>query len=269
MNKMQLADKIQFAKRYLKYRLTAKHRNGYGIHSPFLYEFVRNVLYSNRYFYAYDTLAELRYDLLDSDEVIKFTDFGAGSKVLQSKTRKIRDIVKVSAISEKFGELLFRLVEAFKPETILELGTSLGLGTMYLALPNPNARVFTIEACPETAKKAGEHFKDAEIDNIIQITGNIDDELPILTEKLDKLDFVYIDANHTKDAVLNYFYRCMKKSHNDTVFFIDDIHWSKGMEEAWNKIKADEKVRLTIDLFFGGLVFLNKDLSKENFVLKF
>jgi len=262
-------EKLKFAIKFIRYKLFSKHRKGYGVHSPFLYRFVREILYGKQYFYAYDDIAELRYDLLNCNEKINVKDFGAGSKIMKTNTRKIKDIAKYSAISEKFGEMLFKLIEYYKPHTILELGTSLGLGTLYLAMPDSKAKVYTIEGCPETAKKALQNFNNLKIKNISQITGNINEELPKLLNKIDKLDFVYFDGNHQKKATLNYFNQCLSKAHNNTIFYFDDIHWSQGMEEAWEKIKDHKSVSLTVDLFFSGIVFFKKELSKEDFVVKF
>lgn len=255
--------------KYLKYKLTAKHRKGYGIHPPFLYNLIRNVLSQKTNYYALDEIAELRYDLLDCEETINVTDFGAGSKVMKSNVRKIKDIAKHSAINEKFGEMMFRLIDRFKPQTILESGTSLGLGTLYLAMPNSKSQVYTIEGCEETAKKASENFKELKVENVKQIIGNIDEKLPEVLSSINELDFVYFDGNHQKEPTLNYFKQCLQKSHNDTVFYFDDIHWSKGMEKAWEEIKANPEVTLTIDLFFSGIVFFRKELSKQDFVVNF
>lgn len=258
----------QFFK-YIKYRLTAKHKKGYGVHSPFLYHFVSELMYGKQYFYAFDDIFDLRDDLLFSKDQIEVTDFGAGSKIMKSNIRKIKDIAKYSAISEKFGELIFKIIEFYKPQNILELGTSLGIGTLYLAMPNSKAKVYTIEGCPQTAKQASKNFKELNIKNISQITGNINTELPNLLSKIDKLDFVYFDGNHQKEATINYFNLCLEKAHNNTIFYFDDIHWSEGMEEAWATIKSNKKVSLSIDLFFSGIVFFKKELSKEDFIVKF
>ena len=262
-------EKLRFVLKYIKYKLFAKHRKGYGIHSPFLYDLIRNVLYKEINYYALDDIAELRYELLDCNETINVKDFGVGSKVMKSNIRKVKDIAKHSAISEKYGEMLFRLIEKFKPKTILELGTSLGLGTLYLAKPNSKANIFTIEGCPETTRKATDNFKECKAENINQIAGNINDKLPEFLNEIDTLDFVCFDGNHQKEATLNYFNQCLLKTHNDTIFYFDDIHWSKGMEEAWEKIKSNKAVTLTVDLFFSGIVFFRKELSKQDFVIRF
>ena len=262
-------EKLRFVLKYIKYKLFAKHRKGYGIHSPFLYDLIRNVLFKQTNYYALDDIAELRYDLLDCEEEINVKDFGAGSKVMKSNVRKIKDIAKHSAINEKYGEMLFRIIEKFKPQTILELGTSLGMGTLYLAKSNSKAKLYTIEGCPKTAMKASENFNELDVENINLIIGNINDKLPEFLNDIENLDFVYFDGNHQKEATLNYFKQCLQKAHKDTIFYFDDIHWSKGMEEAWEEIKANKDVTLTVDVFFSGLVFFRKELSKQDFILKF
>jgi hypothetical protein len=50
----------------------------------------------------------------------------------------------------------------------------------------------------------------------------------------------------------------------------DDIHWSEGMERAWEEIKRDPAVTLTIDIFFVGLVFFRKmQLIPQHFTIRY
>ena len=261
--------RFRFLYKYLKYKLTARHRRAYGIHSPFLYALIRDVFMKKAKYYFTEEIDDLRYDLLCYDEVIQVKDFGAGSKLMRSEFRKIKDIAKYSAVNKKYGELLFRMLDFFKPNTILELGTSLGIGTLYLALANSKSVVYTIEACPETAKIAKENFNDLNAQNIKLIEGNFSEKLPHVLNSVEKIDFVVFDGNHLKEATLNYFNLCIKKSHNDSIFYFDDIHWSKEMEEAWKIIKSNVAVTLTVDLFFSGIVFFKKELSKQDFVIRF
>ena len=261
--------KIKFLLKYLKYKLTAKHAKGFGVHSPFLYELVHDVIYDFTPYYAQDDIWELRRELLEDKRIINVTDLGAGSRIMKSSERKIKDIAKHSAVTEKFGELLFRLVVKFRPKTIIEIGTSIGLGTLYLAMPDSRSKVYTIEGCPETARIATENFQISDVKNITQVIGNFDKKLDEVLQETNQLDFVYFDGNHTKEATLKYFYTCLPLINNNSVFVFDDIHWSKGMEDAWTEIKQNIKVKLTVDLFFSGLVFFKNELSKENYVVKF
>jgi len=262
-------NKLIFFLKYLKYKIFAKHKKGNSIHSPFLFEFVENTVNETVPYYAMDDIWNIRQDLAKDKRTISVHDLGAGSKVMKSSERKIADIAKHSGISEKFGEMLFRTTVRYQPQTIVELGTSLGLGTMYMAMADSRAKVYTIEGCPETADIAAENFLDMEIENIKISVGNIDTELPKVLESIEKVDLVYFDGNHQYEPTISYFNQCLEKAHSGTIFIFDDIHWSKGMEKAWSEIKLNERVKVTVDFFFSGYVFFNQDLSKQDFIVHF
>ena len=119
--------------RYIKYLLTASNSKGHGVHSPFVYEFITTVLNDDRHFYAYQPIEKLRQQLLSDNKEIEIEDFGAGSRVAKTKNRKISKIARSSLKPKKFGQLLFRIVDHYSPFSIIELGTSLGITTAYLA----------------------------------------------------------------------------------------------------------------------------------------
>ncbi len=259
--------KLKFLLNYAKYRL--KSDNEHDIHSPFVYELYNDVIIDENPFYIYDDIESVRAKLLLTELEIEIEDYGAGSKINSSNKRKINDIAKHTLKAPKYGQLLFRLVNRFKPKTVLELGTSLGLSTMYLAGSSQKTNVITVEGCPNTAKVAQINFDKIGFDNIELVNQKFDNFLPNYLNKTDVLDFVFFDGNHQKEATLNYFNQCVEKVKFHTVFVFDDIHWSEGMTEAWEKIKQHPKVTTTIDLYMLGIVFFNTDLSKEDFVLKF
>ena len=259
--------KLKFLLNYTKYRFKAG--NEHSIHSPYLFEFYNDVICDENPFYVYDDIESIRAKLLLTDMEITIEDHGAGSKVNKSNTRKIKDIAKNTVKAPKYGQLLFRLVNHFKPATILELGTSLGISTLYLAASNKQIKVTTVEGCPKTAKVAQINFDKIGFNNIELINDTFDHFLPNHLAKTNALDFVFFDGNHQQEATINYFNLCVEKIHNETIFIFDDIHWSEGMTEAWEVIKKHPKVTSTIDLYFMGIVFFNPDLSKEDFVLKF
>jgi len=164
--------------------------------------------------------------------------------------------------------LLYRLAADLKPLNIIELGTCLGITTVYLQNASPKAKVYSLEGSPETAAVALETFQKAGLTNIAEITGNFDDTLPGVIKELDQLDFVFVDGNHQRDATLKYFEWCLPKVHEDTMLIFDDIYWSEGMKEAWSVIKAHPRVTVTVDLFWIGLVFFKKGQAKEDFLVK-
>ncbi len=260
-------NKIRFAFRYLQYLLKARTRH--GTHSPFVYNLLEEVVYDTRHYYVFDEIESLRKKLLRDGRIINVKDFGAGSKVNPSPKRKLKDIARNSAKAEKYGELMFRLIQKFKPETLLELGTSLGISALYQAAAAPKSKLITMEGCPETAAVAKENFDELELNNVEIIVGNFDETLSTTLNKITKLDYAFFDGNHRKNPTLAYFRQCLTKTNNDSVFIFDDIHWSDEMEEAWEEIKAHSSVTVTIDLFFIGLVFFRKEQEKQDFVIRY
>lgn len=255
--------------KYINYKLFAKHRHGHGIHSPFVYDLLTNIIEDETPYYCFENIEKYRTDLLKNPDTIQVTDFGAGSRKNKSNNRKIKDIAKHSMTPKKYAQLLFRLVNHFKPNNIIELGTSLGLTSLYLAQPNSKANVYTIEGCPEISKIASKIFALTSTNNIKQYVGNFDKVFPEVLNEATQADFIYIDGNHRKEPTISYFKMCLDFISDDSVIIFDDIHWSDGMNEAWEEIKKHPRVSVTIDLFFMGIAFFKKDLQKQDYIIKF
>ena len=251
-------------KSYLKY--LAKATNRHGVHSPFVYDFLDHCLYNKTTYPAYDRLKKNRRTLLQNHHKITITDFGAGSRIFTSNTRKISAIAKHAGIPFKKQKILFRLVHYFKPKTIIELGTSLGLATTAMSLGNPKATITTVEGCAATLQVAKKQFAAFNLTNILPINAKFEDFFK--TQKSQNWDFMYIDGNHTKEHTLAYFTWALKHVHNDSVLIFDDIYWSKSMTEAWQQIKEHPKVTVSIDTFFWGLIFFRKEQKKQHFTIR-
>lgn len=262
--------KLQLAFKYLQYYITASNGKGHGIHSPFVFDFVTNVLNDKRSFYCYKTIEYIREELKQNETVLAIEDFGAGSHTKQYHQRKVSSIASSALKPAKFSQLLFRMVDHYQPNTILELGTSLGITTSYLACAKNDARVITMEGSPAIASVAKQNFARLQLQNVELVTGNFDDTLPDVLATVSSPDFVFIDGNHRKQPTLNYFNQLLPKTNEHSVLIFDDIHWSKEMEEAWHLIKENERVSLSIDLFFIGIVFFRKEnKEKQHFVIRF
>ncbi|MGB8376397.1 MAG: class I SAM-dependent methyltransferase [Salegentibacter sp.] len=280
---------------YIKFLLQSQ--NQHGLHSPFVYDLVSECFYDKKKYTEYKTLKEFRKDLLRNEEEITVTDFGAGSRVFKSDRRKVKEIARHVGISEKRARFLFRLVNYLICRNVLELGTSLGIGTSALAA-NRSTMVTSIEGCPETARIARQQFQKFGLENIELRVGQFENVLEEIIgaenipeekwkvesgeriekrqEKRDKrketpnrkFDLVYFDGNHQKEATLSYFHQLLPAAHNDSVFIFDDIHWSPGMEEAWEVIKKHPSVKVSIDTFHLGLVFFRREQVKQHFKIR-
>jgi predicted O-methyltransferase YrrM len=260
-------NKFQLIINYLNYRFTAQTK--YDVHSPFVFQLLTNVINDKTVLPAYKEIENLRSSLLKNKTEILIEDFGAGSLKGNTKTKTLAEIARNAAKPPKYAQLLYRLVKHFQPDSLLELGTSMGISTAYMAKASPATKITTIEGSEAIAKLATENFSLLNLSNIKVITGNFDVQLPLLLENRHEFDFVFFDGNHRKIPTLSYFESCLKHKHNDSVFVFDDIHWSAEMEEAWEIIKQSPEVTVSIDLFFIGLVFFRKASTKENFIIRF
>ncbi len=254
--------------RYIQFLYFSK--NEHSLHSPFVYELYTTVILAktkpNQQILAIECL---RKTLKKNQTIIETIDYGAGSKLKKSNTQTIAQIARNSEKSSKFAQLIYRLLGYMQPQTILDLGTSLGITTLYQAIYNTNCQIITFEGCPETAKIAQENFKKIGVKNIQLIVGNIDNNLSQTIANLKKIDFVFFDANHQYKATMMYFELCLEKSTENSFFVFDDINWSKGMQKAWKEITEHPQVMISIDLFFVGIVFFRKNQPKQHFVLRF
>lgn len=260
---MQLWNKINYFLSYYRQSQTI-----YQVHSPFVFDFVEQVLEDDRRYYSFVQLENFRQLLLQSSKEIEVTDFGAGSHKMGTKRRKVKDIAKYSVSPPRQARFLFRLANHFKPNTILELGTSLGLSALYLSSARKNARIITLEGCPQTAQLAQTHLERFEAKNIEIKTGPFEQTYIPALQALKSVDLLFIDGNHQEKATIEYFEKSLPFLHDQSIVVFDDIYWSEGMKKAWEKIKAHPKVTLSIDLYETGLVlFRQEQKSKEHFTL--
>jgi predicted O-methyltransferase YrrM len=252
---------------YLKHRLKAKTRH--GVHSPFVYRLVDKLIYDFHAKKVYSDIEKLRSELLLDLRRINITDLNARSHVNSDKQKKVSELARSALKPARLAQLIHRLATDINPSNIIELGTCLGITTAYIAKAAPNAKVISIEGCPETAAIALENLKKLHINTTELHVGDFDEILPKIIRDLPVLDLVLIDGNHRKEATLNYFKWCLPKLGENSLMIIDDIYLCEGMKEAWTQIKAQPEVSVTIDLFHIGLVFVKKGQAKEDFFIRF
>lgn len=247
---------------YMKYRWNAKRRH--GIHSPFMYELTDQCFrtplsstYQNRIQY-------LRRKLSKDSTAINITDHGAGSHVM-GKRRRVKDIYRNSSSKGTFGRMLYQIMKHYDLKSALELGTSLGVGTMCMATGAPEANITTIEGCPETYQIARANFESLGLNNVHTINATFEMALPSLIEQ--QFDLIFIDGHHDGKALVNYIEQLFTSAHDNTFFILDDIRWSHSMKSAWDQLKADERFHVSIDLFRMGILVKRPQQEKEHFTI--
>ncbi|MBO9595939.1 MAG: class I SAM-dependent methyltransferase [Niabella sp.] len=258
------------ASKYFKYYIHASNSKGHGMHSPFVFEFITKVMNDFTRYPDYERVEALRKRLRNDPSVLTVQDLGAGSAKTSASTRKVASIAKNAAKPAKYGQLMYRMIRHYGARRILELGTSLGITTSYLAAANPEARVVTLEGASAVAQKARENIAALGLNNIELVEGNFDDTLPAVLNDLGKVDFVFIDGNHRQEPTERYFRQLLPYIHEETLLVFDDIHWSKEMETAWHNIVAQDPVTCDIDLFYIGILSFRKAFKeKQAFTVRF
>lgn len=255
--------------KYLEYILTANSKKGFGIHSPFIYDLVSRVLRNKTDDDIVSCIEEIRKNLTRNNNFINVNDLGSGSEKRQNKRRKVSEIARYSAVPPRYGNLLSCLAAEFGDQGIIELGTSLGISTLYMALSSPESIIYTVEGCPESSEIANENFQKAGVTNIKLFTGSFDSVLPLILKSDIKPGLVFIDGNHRKKPVIEYFEKLAGISDNKTVFIFDDIYTSAEMTEAWEIIKQYEKVTVTVDIFRMGIVFFREEITPNNYRIRY
>ena len=251
---------------FLKFFLSSQ--NSHGIHSPFVFDFYLKVFKSKGKDAVFEKIENRRKVQLKNKEEIVVQDFGAGSKHTKNNKRTVGNITNHSSKKSKWAQLLFRIIQAYNYKSIIELGTSVGFTTSYLAASDSTSIINTFEGCKSTLNLARENVKSLDFKNVNFIEGNIDETLPKILLTIDSLDFVFFDANHQFEPTIKYFDLCLAKINKKSCFVFDDIYWSNDMKLAWNTITSRKEARLSIDLFFVGIVFFDDSLSKQNFKLR-
>lgn len=265
---MNIQQKLFQAGSFLQYWLLAV--NEHALHPPFAYTlYTKVVKQDNLEEEAFQKIEVLRKQLRQDHTVLNLKELGAGSGVRNRSYRTVADIARHSLTTPRFSRLLFRLIRHLKALYVIELGTSIGLNSLYLSTAAVNGQLFTFEGCPQTAATASRIFKQWPLQNIHLKEGNIDETLPELLKNIPSVDAAYLDANHTYEATLRYFGLLLPCLHKNSVVIVDDIYWSAAMKKAWQEIRQHPQVSLSIDLYDAGLLFFRPGLQKAHYVLEF
>ena len=264
---------------FFKHFFSSWNTSGEGIHSPYLFELVRFIIRDRNAYYCFADIERRREYLKACDDELDVVDFGSrGSKEGTHIRRKVSFIAKNHLERPEVGQLLFRLVNWIgehekRPLQILELGTSLGITTAYLASPDSRNNVRTYEGSGEVLKVAQGVWRALKLENISWVEGNIDDtllpsNLSLLYNAPARVDIAYVDANHTYEATKRYADFLLERLNQKGVLAIDDIHYSEEMERAWQELKLDPRVTTTMDLYHLGLIFVDPHYLKRHYKIR-
>jgi predicted O-methyltransferase YrrM len=262
---LNISAKIHSIKHYFFYAYYSKTK--YKIHSPFVFNFICTVLEPSQTVQPKLPEELLNYYIKYKQKINISDNAGEGSNAIDYEHVTVSKIISKIGIPKKYGKILLKIIEKYKCKTVIELGTSLGISTSYLAEFKQN-KVYTIDANQEIQDISKEAFKAININNVIFINASFEDSFESLCQGQRNISLIFIDGNHNKDATIRYFNTCLPYINEETIIIFDDIYWSEGMTEAWQFICQHHSVRLSIDLYRIGIIFFRKEQKrKEHFIL--
>ncbi len=252
-------------KSYLNHWLDAVDEH--SIHSPFFFDFYNKVI-KGKNESRFLEIEKTRTHLLSNHSVVSVQDLGAASPHFKSVNRKIARIAATSLNEEKQCLLFYRIAQYMEAKKIVELGTSMGITSLYLS-DAKETKLTTFEGNQAMIDIALTNFEYFERKNIVLIEGNIDQTLPDFLQNPAKIDFALIDANHRYEPTVRYFNWLAKRMADQGVMVIDDIYYSEEMGRAWNDLKKHDLVYGSIDLFRCGVLFFDLALNKQHYIWKY
>jgi len=253
----------------VKYFLFARHRKGHGIHSPFVFDIINTVLRKKIPPEVREIIFKLRKEMGNSEEIVKINDLGAGSVYNPCCHRRLSDIALRSSVNNRYGKVLYNLARLYDGKDILELGTSIGVSTLFLALGAPASKIISIEGSEVLAGIAADNFARYNVQNINLKTGEFTRNLQDLRKAGFKASLIFVDGDHRKEPLLRNFDILKKILKSGSVMIFDDINYSSDMNKAWHEIKKDSGVSVSIDIFQMGIVFFRRGMVKQDFKIRY
>ena len=229
---------------------------------------MEEVLESDKVYYDFAGFEAERRKLLTSTQTINVTDLGAGSRKINTSNRSISKMSRTALSNPTKCQIIFKIIDYLGLENRLELGTSLGIMSLYMFGPNKDSSQFiTLEGRPETLQVAQQVHKNLGL-QIDSRLGHFDETLNLALSDLQEVHCVYIDGNHTYEATMRYVSQCLSYSATNSLIILDDIYWSDGMYQAWTECKNMNSFNLSISMHGLGFLFKNDQFrQKQDFDL--
>ncbi len=237
----------------------------HSIHSPFFFDFYEKVIRNKNAIAGFNEIEQTRKKVLESTIEIELEDLGARSTHFNNEKRFLSKVAETSSSPKQLCELQYRLVNYIGASSILELGTSVGITTLYLA-KQKDARVVTFEGNKALIEIARTHFDFFESKNIVLIEGNLNTTLADYLQNPAKIDYTLMDANHQYEPTIRYFNLLAKRMAEKGIIVVDDIYYSEEMAKAWKELRNHTLVYGSVDLFRFGILFFDPALNRQHYV---
>ncbi len=249
-----------FQQLFLQLHFWSQAQTLYKIHSPFVFQLALNCLENTQIPADLIAIEKLRQRWMRSKTQFYFEDLGTG----KPRWITIGKCAQQMSIPLFYGHFLFHLIQYLKPRTILELGTNLGISTLYCAFAAPKANITTVEGDYILTTIAKANFQKMNVDKRIQIIHS--DFTTFLKQNRSSFDFIFLDGHHDGKATYRYALQLFTFLTPQGVLLIDDIHWSCAMFKTFHRLSQKAQVAIRFDRM--GLLFPKRAQAKQTFILR-
>ncbi len=208
-----------------------RHSAGFGVHSPFAFDLIKDTIHTPHSFYIYD------------DNRLKIKNAGL---------EELADI--------KYAKLLFRLINRFNAKDILEIGSGFGINTLYISAHSKNTTICSVEKDDKKNEVAQKLLKK----NSTNIT--FTNELTIDTKAFDTIIW---DLEEYPDNWEETIKIISKNIRIEGFVVINQIDKNKHNKRVWNNLCTIEMLTMSFDLGSIGVGFFKSSLPKLNYEISF
>ena len=247
--------------RRIIYLKRARHRRGHGIHSPFLFRLITEVVENKRKLPEYKIFKDLKENAMtileDSSEISLSAVYHQFNLPPANPHRLYRKV----EMPLRYAKVVFRLLREFKPFSVINYGPTLGANLALLAMANKESLVYQYINDTAYEQISNDLLKYLTITNVRFFN---ESSVPS-----DDPAFLIINYPYNPAVSHEVVQKRLDLQGDDDVMIIRGIHESKAMEAIWKETIASESVRVSLDLFEIGIALFRKGLQKENFIQRF
>jgi len=237
-----------------------RYRKGHGVHSPFAFNFITNVIEEKLPYYVFEDIEKQRAELLSNKEIIEFI-----SAKGNAKRKTVAAITSQETQSDKYGALLFRLVNFLQCKSALQIGASTGVMTLYLASPRKDMQCIVLEDREELVSIVRKLCSSLQLNNVSVKTGEYLNSLDEVLKEHDYFDMVFVNTIRNPELTRHILERQIKTK----LLIVDNIRKDKKSKALWQMIKDNPHARITIDLYHLGIALFEEKFYKKHYKAHF
>lgn len=225
-----------------------KRSKGFGVHSPFAFHFIINVLRERLPYYAYENIERRRNMALN----------------LSSRISRHRRVISI-----KNAKMVFRIACLFNPRTILQIGTTYGVSTTAILDVSRNSELIIChgsDTCTPIYKKVTQRYGDRIIS-----TDNVDSAIQTYNARLadGTPPFILVNCIDDDNDEHKLYRYLMEAIDNEATVIFRNILKPTKVAHLHNRINADITHGMTFTNGRISVIVGRKSLPRQSFNLWF